>query len=277
TYAEQCPVGGAVLHLGATSMDVLDNADVLRIKESLEHIQYKMNKLRDSLAELIEVWAATAAIGFTHLQPAEPTTIGYRLAQFGQDLLIDYAEILRVCNGIRGKGFKGAVGTAASYVELLDGDVLAAEDLERRAMQILNIDCFAVSTQTYPRKQDWLVLNSLAGLGATVYRFAFDVRLLQSPLIGEWSEDFGKNQVGSSAMPFKTNPINAEKIDSLGRYLAGLPRVAWDNAAHTLLERTLDDSANRRLLLPQAFLIADELLDTTIKLVAGLEINENAT
>ncbi|MEE3228695.1 MAG: adenylosuccinate lyase [Chloroflexota bacterium] len=277
TYAEQCPVGGAVLHLGATSMDVLDNADVLRIKESLEHIQYKMNKLRDSLAELIEVWAATAAIGFTHLQPAEPTTIGYRLAQFGQDLLIDYAEILRVCNGIRGKGFKGAVGTAASYVELLDGDVLAAEDLERRAMQILNIDCFAVSTQTYPRKQDWLVLNSLAGLGATVYRFAFDVRLLQSPLIGEWSEDFGKNQVGSSAMPFKTNPINAEKIDSLGRYLAGLPRVAWDNAAHTVLERTLDDSANRRLLLPQAFLIADELLDTTIKLVAGLEINENAT
>jgi adenylosuccinate lyase len=162
-------------------------------------------------------------------------------------------------------------------VELLDGDVSAAEDLERRAMQILNIDCFAVSTQTYPRKQDWLVLNSLAGLGATVYRFAFDVRLLQSPLIGEWSEDFGKNQVGSSAMPFKTNPINAEKIDSLGRYLAGLPRVAWDNAAHTLLERTLDDSANRRLLLPQAFLIADELLDTTIKLVAGLEINENAT
>ena len=277
TYAEQCEVGGAVLHLGATSMDVLDNADALRIKESLELIRSKMNKLRDVLADLIEIWGATAAMGFTHLQPAEPTTIGYRLAQYGQDILIDYAEILRVCESIRGKGFKGAVGSSASYVELLDGNVLRAEDLERRAMQLLQIDCFSVSTQTYPRKQDWLVINSIAGLGGTLYRFAFDVRILQSPLIGEWSEDFGRDQVGSSAMPFKMNPINAEKIDSLARYLAGLPRVAWDNAAHSLLERTLDDSANRRLLLPQAFLIADELLDTTIKLVAGLKIDKNAT
>jgi adenylosuccinate lyase len=276
TYAEQCPVGGAVLHLGATSMDVLDNADALRIKGSLEHIQSKMNSLRDALADLIELWASTTSMGFTHLQPAEPTTIGYRLAQYGQDLLIDYAEILRVCGGIRGKGFKGSVGSAASYVELLDGNVSSAEDLERRAMQTLKIDCFPVSTQTYPRKQDWLVINSLAGLGSTLYRFAFDVRILQSPLVGEWSEAFGQDQVGSSAMPFKTNPINAEKIDSLARYLAGLPRVAWDNAAHSLLERTLDDSANRRLLLPQAFLIADELLSTATKLVAGLEVNESA-
>ena len=276
TYAEQCPVGGAVLHLGATSMDVLDNADALRIKESLELIQSKMNLLRDSLADLIEIWAATAVMGFTHLQPAEPTTVGYRLAQYGQDLLIDYAEISRVYEGIRGKGFKGAVGSSASYVELLDGSVSSAEDLERRSMQILKIDCFPVSTQTYPRKQDWLVLNSLAGLGGTLYRLAFDVRILQSPLIGEWTEAFGQDQVGSSAMPFKTNPINAEKIDSLGRYLASLPRVAWDNAAHSLLERTLDDSANRRLLLPQAFLIADELLDSATNLVTGLQVNESA-
>ena len=276
TYAEQCPVGGAILHLGATSMDVLDNADALRIKGSLEHIQFKMNSLRDALADLIELWASTTSMGFTHLQPAEPTTIGYRLAQYGQDLLIDYAEILRVCGGIRGKGFKGAVGSAASYVELLDGNIPSAEDLERRAMQTLKIDCFPVSTQTYPRKQDWLVINSLAGLGSTLYRFAFDVRILQSPLVGEWSEAFGQDQVGSSAMPFKTNPINSEKIDSLARYLASLPRVAWDNAAHSLLERTLDDSANRRLLLPQAFLIADELLSTATKLVAGLEVNESA-
>ena len=277
TYAEQCPVGGAVLHLGATSMDVLDNADALRIKESLILVQSKMKSLRDAFADLIELWASTTAMGFTHLQPAEPTTIGYRLAQYGQDLLIDYAEILRVSGGIRGKGFKGAVGSSASYVELLDGNVSKAEDLERRAMEILNIDCFPVSTQTYPRKQDWLVLNSLAGLGATLYRFAFDVRILQSPLIGEWSEAFEQDQVGSSAMPFKTNPINAEKIDSLARYLASLPRVAWDNAAHSLLERTLDDSANRRILLPQAFLIVDELLGAATNLVTGLEINESAT
>jgi adenylosuccinate lyase len=133
-----------------------------------------------------------------------------------------------------------------------------------------------VSTQTYPRKQDWLVLNALAGLGMTLYKLAFDLRILQSPPLGEWSEPFGAQQVGSSAMPFKRNPVGAEKIDSLARYLAQLPRVAWDNAAHSLLERTLDDSANRRVILPEAFLCADELLITTQKLITGLVVNETA-
>jgi len=127
-------------------------------------------------------------------------------------------------------------------------------------MKSLDLAAFPVTTQVYPRKQDWLVLNALAGLAQSLYKFAFDLRVLQSPPIGEWSEPFGAQQVGSSAMPFKRNPINAEKIDSLARYLATLPRVAWDNAAHSLLERTLDDSANRRAILPEAFLCADELL-----------------
>jgi adenylosuccinate lyase len=133
-----------------------------------------------------------------------------------------------------------------------------------------------VATQTYPRKQDWLVLNALAGLAGSLYKFAFDLRLLQSPPLGEWSEPFGQRQVGSSAMPFKRNPINAENIDSLARYLAALPHVAWENAAHSLLERTLDDSANRRLILPGAFLAADELLSRAARLVRDLHVDEEA-
>src|SRR5207237_7739991 len=140
----------------------------------------------------------------------------------------------------------------------------------------LALESFPAATQVYPRKQDWLVLNALAGLAQSLYKFAFDVRLLQSPPIGEWSEPFREQQVGSSAMPFKRNPINAEKIDSLARYLAALPRVAWANAAHMLLERALDDSANRRLILPEAFLCADELLITAQKIVEGLRVNEVA-
>jgi adenylosuccinate lyase len=128
----------------------------------------------------------------------------------------------------------------------------------------------------YPRKQDYIVTSALAGLGESLYKFAFDLRLLQSPPIGELSEPFGQKQVGSSAMPFKRNPVNAEKIDSLARMLAQIPRLAWDNAAHSLLERTLDDSANRRSLLPEAFLIADELLRVAFQLIDGLQVNETA-
>jgi adenylosuccinate lyase len=275
TYAEQCPIGGGIIHLGATSTDVEDNADALRVRESLDLVLSSMRQLLRSLAAQVEKHADLPAMAFTHLQPAEPTTVGYRLAQTAQDTLIDYAELTRVRNAIKGKGFKGAVGTAASYIELL-GSPLAYDDLETRIMEALELEAFQVSTQTYPRKQDWLVLNALAGLGMTLYKFAFDLRVLQSPLIGEWSEPFGAKQVGSSAMPFKRNPVNAEKIDSLARYLAQLPRVAWDDAAHSLLERTLDDSANRRVILPEAFLCADELLITAQKLITGLVINETA-
>ena len=141
-------------------------------------------------------------------------------------------------------------------------------------MARLELEAFPVATQTYPRKQDWLVLNALAGLAGSLYKFAFDLRILQAPPFGEWSEPFGARQVGSSAMPFKRNPINAENMDSLARLVAALPRVAWDNAAHSLLERTLDDSANRRLILPEAFLAADELLIRARRLLGGLVIYE---
>ena len=274
-YAEQCPIGGGIIHLGATSMDVEDNADALRVRAALDLILAATRRLLHTLAAQIERYADLPTMAFTHLQPAEPTTVGYRLAQVAQDLLTDYAELTRARHAVKGKGFKGAVGTAASYIELL-GSLSDYEDLETHIMKALNLEAYEAATQTYPRKQDWLVLNALAGLGLTLYKFAFDLRVLQAPPIGEWSEPFGAKQVGSSAMPFKRNPVNAEKIDSLARYLAQLPRVAWDDAAHSLLERTLDDSANRRIILPEAFLCTDELLSTAQRIIAGLVVNEAA-
>ncbi len=272
TFAEQCPVGGAIIHLGATSMDILDNADALRTIEALNLILAQLGRLLAAFAARIEAEADTPAIAFTHIQPAEPTTVGYRLAQYGQDLLEDFVELKRVRAGLRGKGFKGAVGTSAGYDALLEGTGWSAARLEARVLDLLGLQAFPVATQTYPRKQDWRVLNALAGLCASLHKFAFDLRLLQSPPFGEWSEPFGAQQVGSSAMPFKRNPIVAENVDSLARMVAALPRVAWDNAALSLLERTLDDSANRRLLLPEAFLLSDEVLRRTTALIEGLRV-----
>ncbi|MDM8527938.1 adenylosuccinate lyase [Anaerolineales bacterium HSG24] len=282
TYAEQAKIGGGIIHLGATSMDIEDNVDALRLRESVDVILAKLQILLTELVTQIERWADTPIIAFTHLQPAEPSTMGYRLAQYGFDLLTDWQELTRIRSGIRGKGFKGAVGTSASYMDLLadldDQTTTRAmpRQLEAIVMQAINLEPFPVATQTYPRKQDWLVLNGLAGLAGSLYKFAFDLRLLQSPPLGEWAEPFGKKQVGSSAMPFKRNPINAENIDSLARFVAALPRVTWDNAAHSLLERTLDDSANRRETFPAAFLATDEILRRSIRLIRDLRVDEAA-
>jgi adenylosuccinate lyase len=275
-YAEQCPLGGGILHLGATSADIEDNADALRLRAALDILALKLDGLLQVLAVQIERRAELVCLGYTHLQPAEPTTVGYRLAGYAQDLLESRAELLRVRGELRGKGFKGAVGTSASYAQLLDGTGVSPADLEAAAMNALDLPAFAVADQTYPRRQDWLVLNALAGSGLAIYRLAFDLRVLQAPPFGEWAEPFAAAQVGSSAMPFKRNPIHAENLDSMARWLAALPRVAWDNAAHHLLERTLDDSANRRLILPEACLAADELLGRATRIISGLRLDTAA-
>ncbi len=272
TYAEQCLVGGGVIHLGATSMDVVDNAEALRQAEALDLVLARLANLIRAFAGLTERHAETATMGYTHLQPAEPTTLGYRFAQTLQDLLVDGEELRRVRRQLKGKGLKGAVGTLASYGQLLTETGITAGEFETRVLAELGLEAFPAATQTYPRKQDWLVLNALAGLAQTLYRFAFDLRVLQSPAFGELSEPFGKDQVGSSAMPFKRNPITAEKIDSLARYVAALPGVAWNNAANSLLERTLDDSANRRSLLPEAFLATDEILLASLHIAGDLNV-----
>ena len=275
-FAEQCPVGGPIIHLGATSEDVKDNADVLRVRESLDLLLERLRALLIDLADCVAAHADQVCMAFTHIQPAEPTTVGYRVATYGQDLLEDYHELHRLRKHLRAKGIKGAVGTAASYTQVLAGTGMTPLELEAHVMVDLELEAFPIATQVYPRKQDLRVLNGLAGLAASLYRFAFDVRLLQSPPIGEWSEPFGAKQVGSSAMPFKRNPIRTENMNSLARYVAALPRVAWDNAAHSLLERTLDDSGNRRIVLPNAFLASDELLRVARRVVRGLNIHDKA-
>lgn len=274
TFAEHAMTGGGIIHLGATSMDIEDNADALRIRQAVDLTLETLGGLLRSLGRLTEQWADTPLIAFTHIQPAEPSTLGYRLAQYLQDLLEDYKRLGRERTEIRGKGFKGAVGTGASYAELIGVENLTA--FEQELSTRLDLPFFPVATQTYPRKQDYNVLAALAGLGQSLYKMAFDLRILQSPPLGELAEPFSSKQVGSSAMPFKRNPINAEKIDSLARSLAQAPRVAWDNAAHSILERTLDDSANRRTLLPEAFLAADEMMRTAIKILDGLRVDETA-
>ncbi len=275
-FAAQCPVGGSILHLGATSMDIKDNAEVLRQRQALDLILASLAELITALARLVDRFAETPVMGYTHLQPAEPTTLGYRLAQTLQDLEMDGEVLHRMRRQLRGKGFKGAVGTSASFTQLLEGKSMTAAELERLALADLDLEAFPITTQTYPRKQDWQLLNALAGLAQSLYRFAFDLRILQSPLFGELAEPFAARQVGSSAMPFKRNPITAEKIDSLARYVATLPAVAWHNAAHNLLERTLDDSANRRVIIPNAFLAVDELLRSAQRIVTELQVNQEA-
>ena len=276
TFAEQAPLGGPILHLGATSADILDDAEALRLRQALQIVLQRLAELLTALAGQIEARADQICIAWTHLQPAEPTTAGYRLALYAQDLLADYEDLHRLHGSIRGKGIKGAVGTAASFDYLLEGTDVSPAALEARVMDLLGLEAYPVAGQTYPRRQDWQVLTALAGLAASLYKPAFDLRFLQSPPIGEWSEPFASEQVGSSAMAFKRNPVTAENIDSLARLLAALPRVAWDNAAHSLLERTLDDSGNRREILPVAFLAADEILLQVTRLVRDLYVNDRA-
>jgi len=275
-YAEQCPVGGPIIHLGATSMDIEDNADALRLRQALRLVRERLDAVLTALAERIEAEADTPVMAYTHLQPAEPTTLGYRLSLYAQDLLEDRCAVDGAMAAVRGKGLKGAVGTSASYRHLLEDRGIAPRDLEERVMARLELPAYAVASQTYPRKMDYQVLSVVAGIAQSAHKFALDLRLLQSPLFGEIAEPFGRRQVGSSAMPFKRNPVASETICSLARAVAGLPRVAWDNAALSALERTLDDSANRRSALPEAFLAVDEILSRMNGIVRGLRLGREA-
>ena len=275
-FAEQCPVGGGVIHLGATSADITDNVDVLRLRQAAVLVKQSLESLLRDLAEKIEVMAEMPTMAFTHIQPAEPTTVGYRLAVYAQDLLEDLHSLQSLISNLKGKGLKGAVGTQASFAELLDGLAMTPQAMEAVAMAILELPYFPITTQTYTRQQDLRVQQVLAGLAASLHKFALDFRVLQSPASGEWAEPFGKKQVGSSAMPFKRNPINTENICSLARYVAGLPAMAWDNASQAILERSLDDSANRRLFQAESFLATDEMLKRMARVVRGMVLDEQA-
>jgi adenylosuccinate lyase len=269
-FASQAEIGGGKLHLGATSMDVEDTVETYRLRRALALIGASLHELLDALAKKIGDHADLVCIAYTHLQPAEPTTLGYRLALYAQDLLVDDAALRFAFEELTTKGLRGAVGTAASYEHLSPGRSDAVEEF---VLETFGLRARDVSSQTYPRKLDYLLLSSLAGLGASLSKFAADIRILSSPGFGEVAEPFEAKQVGSSAMPFKRNPILCERIDSLARLLPGFADTSWQNAATNYLERTLDDSANRRTILPEALLCADEIVSLARKVIDGLRVD----
>lgn len=273
-YASQAKIGGGKLHLGATSMDIEDTVEMYRMRAATAMVRESLRLLLDAFSEKIDKHADLICMGYTHLQPAEPTTVGYRLAVYAQDLLIDDAQLAFTLTQLTAKGVRGAVGTSASYMRLLAGTGRTAEMQEQDVLDAFGLTARDAATQTYPRKLDYLLLSSIAGLGTSLSKFAADVRVLSSPGFGEMFEPFGKKQVGSSAMPFKRNPVMSERIDSLARLLVGYADVAWQNSSTNYLERTLDDSANRRTILPEALLCADEILSLARKIVTGLRVDE---
>lgn len=272
-YASQAKIGGGKIHLGATSMDIEDNADIIKITQALEIVEHKLEKLIRTFAVQIKKYQSTVCMGYTHLQPAEPTTIGYRFSMYAQDLTFDLKLLRYFKSQLAAKGMKGAVGTSASYVKLLEGKDIKAQTLSNLVMKDLGLKETTISSQTYPRKTDLHLTFVLSSIAQSLNKFAFDLRLMQSPNFGEWSEPRGEKRVGSSAMPFKKNPDKAEKVCSLARYISSLVDISWNNAASSLLERTLDDSASRRIFIPEGFLATDEILTVTDQLVEGLTIN----
>jgi adenylosuccinate lyase len=272
-FASQAKRGGGKLHLGATSMDVEDTVETYRLRLALAYVGSSLRELLAAFGAKIRAYADLVCMAYTHLQPAEPTTLGYRFASYAQDLLIDDENLRFVFNNLTTKGLRGAVGTAASYERLL-GDNGRSAEIEAYVLERFGLTAREISTQTYPRKLDYLLLSALAGLGASLSKFAADVRVLASPGFGELGEPFAPSQVGSSVMPFKQNPILSERIDSLARLLPGYADVTWQNAATNFLERTLDDSANRRIVLPEALLCADELVTLAHTVVEGLRVEE---
>lgn len=271
-FASQATIGGGKLHLGATSMDVEDTVETYRMRLALSMLGDSLGALLRAFAVKVREHADTVCMAFTHLQPAEPTTLGYRFASYAQDLLIDDSALRFAFDQLTAKGMRGAVGTAASYEHLYNNKGGSAA-MEAAVLERFGLEARDVSTQTYPRKLDYLLLSALAGVGASLSKFAADVRILSSPEFGEVFEPFGASQVGSSAMPFKRNPIMCERIGSLARLLPAYADVAWQNASTNYLERTLDDSANRRTTLPEALLCVDEIVSLARKIVDGLRID----
>ena len=253
------PAARGVLHLGATSAFVGDNADLLLLREALRLLATRTVRVMGRLARFARAYRDLPCLGFTHFQAAQPTTVGKRACLWLQDLALDHRELVRRADELRFLGCKGATGTQASYVALFDGDADKAESLDKLVADKAGFpDRLLISGQTYTRKQDALVLSALSSLAASASKFANDVRLLQH--LKEVEEPFGKKQVGSSAMPYKRNPMKCERMNALGRWLLSISDNGnWTHATQWF-ERTLDDSANRRLALAEAFLSADAIL-----------------
>jgi adenylosuccinate lyase len=259
TYRDLCPNAGKIIHLGATSCYVTDNTDLILMREGLEILRGRLVAAIDALATFAAQTRDLACLGFTHLQPAQPTTVGKRATLWCYDLVLDLEEIEHRLATLKFRGVKGTTGTQASFLALFDGDHAKVEALDRRVAERMGFaESYPVTGQTYSRKIDAQVLAALSGIGQSAHKAGTDLRILQSRK--ELDEPFETKQIGSSAMAYKRNPMRAERMCSLGRFAMSLASNTDQTAATQWLERTLDDSANRRLSLPQSFLAIDAVL-----------------
>ena len=273
TYGKAAPDAAGIIHLGATSCYVTDNADIVLYRDGLKYLRGELLKVLANLSEFADTYKAMPTLGYTHYQPAQLVTVGKRATLWMQDLVADLEELDFVIDNMRFLGCRGTTGTEASFLDLFDGDTAKIDAMNAKISGDFGFTkCFAVCGQTYPRKLDSRILNVLSSIAQSCYRMANDIRLLQHDRQVE--EPFEKNQIGSSAMPYKRNPMRCERICSLSRYLMADALNAPMTASTQWLERTLDDSANRRISLPEGFLCADAVLRLAQNVTDGLHVNE---
>ena len=271
TLAEVAPKAAPIIHLGATSCFVTDNTELIQMRAALKLVRAKLLKVIAQLADFCDEYKSMPTLGFTHLQPAQLTTVGKRFALYLQDFLLDFRRIDREIEELPFRSVKGTTGTQASFLELFAGDHAKCRELERRVAEEMGFSrVITLSGQTYTRKIDYFVLVLLSGVAQSAAKFATDVRLLAN--MKEVEEPFGAKQVGSSAMAYKRNPMRSERICSLARYVMSLPLNPAMTEATQGFERTLDDSANRRLVLPEAFLATDVILSILLNVTSGLKV-----
>ena len=270
-FGVQCPKAKPILHLGATSCYVGDNTDIIVMTEALKLVKKKLVNVIAELAKFADEYKALPTLAFTHFQPAQPTTVGKRASLWLQELMLDYEDICYVIDGMKLLGSKGTTGTQASFLELFDGDQETIDKIDPMSAEKMGFKaCYPVSGQTYSRKVDTRVINVLAGIAASAHKFSNDIRLLQH--LKEIEEPFEKTQIGSSAMAYKRNPMRSERIASLSSYVMVDALNPAITSATQWFERTLDDSANKRLSIPEAFLAIDGILDLYLNVVDGLVV-----
>ena len=270
-FGKQCPKAAGIIHLGATSCYVGDNTDIIIMRDALELVKRKLVNVIAKLSEFADRYKDLPTLGFTHFQPAQPTTVGKRASLWLQDFLMDLDDLEYVMDSLRLLGSKGTTGTQASFLELFDGDMEKVDRLDPMIAEKMGFSsCYPVSGQTYSRKVDARVLNVLAGIAASSHKMSNDIRLLQH--LKEVEEPFEKSQIGSSAMAYKRNPMRSERIASLSRYVMSDTMNTWITSSVQWFERTLDDSANKRLSVPEAFLAVDGILTLDLNVVDGLVV-----
>ncbi len=272
-FGKQAKKAAGIIHLGATSCYVTDNAEVIIIDDALGMVLKKLVNVMDKLRVFARRYKALPTLGFTHLQPAQLTTVGKRATLWLSDLEMDYISLMHLKETIKLRGVKGTTGTQASFLDLFEGDGAKVRELEKRVVAKLGYDkVYGVTGQTYPRKFDYNVLCVLSQIAQSAYRFSNDIRLLQH--MKEVEEPFEKHQIGSSAMAYKRNPMRSERMGSLARYVLSLPVNAAVTASTQWFERTLDDSANKRIVIAQAFLSVDAILNLYLNISENLVVYE---